>query len=185
MKANTTYLNRKIISKIGIKANVQLIIGICMNFFYSCGVLAVFDGKAPTYFIALYIALMVPGFYLIWCGIMNKKMTGRAMKYDAVFAQDKNGVVTASEMGEQLGMKYFDIFIELEKLFRKGYFINCTLQQGRNPSVIINNAQIGDLKAAGFMQMVCPKCGASTRIRANSRGKCEYCGSVIQAPNIN
>jgi ribosomal protein S27AE len=184
MKVRTSYLNQKIISKNQVKAKAQMIIGVVMNLFYCCGVYAVIDGSAPKFYFALYIALMVPGFYLIWCSVQNKKWIKKAIKYDEIFAQDKDGVITAREMGDKLGMKYFDLFIELEKIFRRGYFMNCTLQQGRNPGVIINNAQVGDEKGLGFLQMVCPKCGASTRIRANSRGKCEYCGSIIQAPKV-
>ena len=54
------------------------------------------------------------------------------------------GIITATELGKVMNIEYFDIFVELEKIFRRGYFINCTLQQGRNPSVIINNAQVGE-----------------------------------------
>lgn len=179
-----SYLNNDIVRKNRLKAKTQMIIGVSMVAFYSIGYLCVFDGDLPQSYFALITALMMPAFYLIYCARNHYRYISKAEKYDKIFCKDKDGIITAHEMAEEMNMKYFDIFVELDKIFRKGYFVNCNLQLGRNPSVIINNAQVGDAKGTGFMQMVCPKCGASTRIRANSRGNCEYCGSVIQAPRV-
>ncbi|SNU09949.1 hypothetical protein SAMN06297422_1403 [Lachnospiraceae bacterium] len=182
MSEKKSYLNYVIIRKTRAKAKVQMIVGVSMLAFYAVGLLGVIQGQIERYQTALIIALMVPAFYLVWCACNHYGFIAKAERYDKIFCKDKNGIITAHEMAEEMNMKYFDMFVELEKIFRRGYFVNCTLQQGRNPSVIINNAQVGDAKGVGFMQMVCPKCGASTRIRANSRGNCEYCGSIIQAP---
>ena len=182
MSVIKSYLNENIIWKNKAKAKVQMIIGATMIFFYSCGFLGIHEDNLPQYYIALIISLMMPAFYLIYCACIHFGNISRAQRYNEIFRNDKNGIITAHEMAEVMNMKYYDIFVELDKLFRRGYFVNCTLQLGRNPSVIINNAQVGDEKGTGFLQVICPKCGASTRIRANSRGNCEYCGSLIQAP---
>ena len=179
-----SYINPKVSGRIQVKGYAQIVIGCLMNAFYFMDFVAIATGRLATNFIAPVIALMVPGFYLLWCGSRNCDTVIKARKYSRIFAEDQNGIITAMELEKSINKRYFDIFIELEKLFRKGIFINCTLQQGKNPRVIINNAQVGDQGAAGFMQMVCPRCGASTRIRANSAGNCEYCGSQIQAPRM-
>ena len=100
-----------------------------MNAFYFMDFVTIATGRLATNFIAPVIALMVPGFYLLWCGSRNCDTVIKARKYSRIFAEDQNGIITA-------------------------------------------------------MQMVCPRCGASTRIRANSAGNCEYCGSQIQAPRM-
>ena len=184
MSAKKTYLNQELIRKTRSKAKFQMIFGISLLCFHSLGFLCVYEGTLPKMYIPLTVTLLVPFIYLIWCAAIHYSFISKAEAYDKIFIKDKDGIITASEMGNVLNKEYFDIFVELEKIFRRGYFVNCTLQQGRNPSVIINNAQVGDPKGVGFMQMICPKCGASTRIRANSRGKCEYCGSTISAPRI-
>ncbi|MBR6404538.1 MAG: hypothetical protein IKS48_14255 [Eubacterium sp.] len=183
MDQTRTYLNQNLITKNKKKSSLQFKIGIGMLIFYSFDFIAIYEGSLDKYYIPLVIALMMPAFYLIWCSRKNSAEISEATKYDEVFCKDKNGIVTAHEMAEALDKKYFDIFVELERLFRCGYFVNCTLQQGRNPSVIMYAAQMNDGKSVGFMQVVCKKCGASTRIRANSRGKCEYCGSIISTVN--
>ena len=183
MKQTRTYLNHDLITKNKKKASLQFKFGIGMLIFYSFDFWAIHDGELEKYYIPLVIALMMPAFYLIWCSRKNSSEIALAEKYDTAFCKDKNGYVTAFEMAQVLDKKYFDIFVELERLFRCGYFVNCTLQQGRNPCVIIYEAQMNDGQSVGFMQVICKKCGASNRIRANSRGKCEYCGSVISTVN--
>lgn len=184
MSVIRSYLNEEVIKKNRSKAKKQMIWGVTAIAFYSAAFSGVKDGSLEGYYIALIIVLLLPHFYLVWCARRNYNMNSLAQKYNKIFTSDRNGIITASEMEQTIGKKYFDIFIELEMLFRNGYFVNCTLQQGRNPSVIINNAQAGDQKGIGFMQMVCPKCGGYTRIRANSAGQCEFCGSDIRAPRM-
>ena len=169
------------------KAKAQMIIGVVITAFYSFGffvnendideaVMSLATLKATL------VPLMVPGIYLIWCALQNYKMAKLAEEYDKVIASDKNGIVTATEIEKATGKKFFDIMVELNKLFGKGFFTNCVLQQGRNPGIIVNTAQVGDDKGVGFMQMTCPKCGGYTRVRAGGMGECEFCGSKIKAP---
>ena len=187
MSVIRSYVNKSLIYSTRKKAKAQMIIGVVMTVFYLMILLAN-ENDVDEEVISLtamkvsVIALVVPTLYLVWCALQNYKMAKLAEEYDKVIAGDKNGIVTATELEKATGKKFFDIMVELNKLFGKGFFTNCVLQQGRNPGIIVNTAQVGDDKGVGFMQMTCPKCGGYTRVRAGGTGECEFCDSKIKAP---
>ena len=74
----------------------------------------------------------------------------------------------------------FKILSELEKLFEKGVFCDCTLQKQGMPCVILSGRENSK---TSFVYIVCEKCNGTTRIRAGSSGKCEYCGNAISSRN--
>ena len=87
-------------------------------------------------------------------------------------------VVTAEELCAQTGKSQDAVFKELETLFQKGFFQNCGLRRGGVPCVIIADAMNGE-SGVGFADVTCASCGATTRMRAGSRGHCPYCGKPI------
>lgn len=85
----------------------------------------------------------------------------------------------AEELSNQLQKPSFKIFEELELLFRKGFFQNCSLQQGGSPCVKIDNAIIDDKAGKGFVEVKCKNCGGTSRIRADSSSPCSFCGAPL------
>lgn len=66
-----------------------------------------------------------------------------------------------------------------ETIFRKGFFQNCSLQQGGSPCVKIDNAIIDDKAGKGFVEVKCKNCGGTSRIRADSSSPCSFCDAPL------
>ncbi len=155
-------------------------IGIC---FFALGVLCCFfpiaGEKVSIKLLPVYIILMAA------CGIpiyIGKKKNGEistAMRYEKIFGSDVDGTVTAEELSAQMNKPSFEIFPELDILFKKGYFQNCNLQLGGNPCVKIDNALDGDNLGTGFVEVKCPNCGGTSHIRVGTNGTCSYCGESL------
>ena len=73
-----------------------------------------------------------------------------------------------------MGKATAQILSELERLVEKGYLCNCSLQKTGQPCVLLSDG-------SGFVNVVCDICGGTTRIRAGSSGKCEYCGKALES----
>ena len=132
-----------------------------------------YDDFAP-----IFAAMIIPGLVLLCIGLVMSRKVNAALRYETILNGDKNGIVEIRELTGQTGKSQEEVFKELEKLFRKGYFQNCTLQLEGSPAIIINDAMVGET-GAGFAEVRCPKCGGTTRIRAGSRGQCSFCHSPI------
>lgn len=155
-------------------------IGICA---FALGILCCFfpiaGEKVSMKLLPVYIILMASCAIPIYIGKKKKGETAAARRYEKIFGNDVDGTVTAEELSSKTGKPSFKIFSELEVLFRKGYFQNCNLQLGGNPCVKINNALDDDTLGAGFVEVKCPNCGGTSRIRAGTYGKCSYCGESL------
>ena len=126
------------------------------------------------------IVMVVPSALLLLNGIKNGRMAARAYRYNSIFMCDVDGTVTINELAKQSGKPPFKILSELEKLFDKGVFCDCTLQKQGMPCVILSGRENSK---TSFVYIVCEKCNGTTRIRAGSSGKCEYCGNAISSRN--
>ena len=125
--------------------------------------------------------MLVPSVLLLLNGIKNGTMAARAYRYNSIFMCDIDGTVTIDELAKQSGKPPFRVLSELEKLFDKGVFCDCTLQKQGLPCVILSGRENSK---TSFVNVVCEKCNGTTRIRAGSSGKCEYCGNAISSRNI-
>ena len=108
---------------------------------------------------------------------LSRRLTRHEMQ-DVASAQD--GTVTIEELARQAGKMPFKVLSELEKLFEKGVFRDCTLQKQGLPCVILSGRENSK---TSFVNVVCEKCNGTTRIRAGTSGKCEYCGNAISSRN--
>lgn len=126
------------------------------------------------------IVMLVPSALLLINGIKNGRMAGRAYRYNSIFMCDIDGTVTIEELARQAGKMPFKVLSELEKLFEKGVFRDCTLQKQGLPCVILSGRENSK---TSFVNVVCEKCNGTTRIRAGTSGKCEYCGNAISSRN--
>ncbi|MBO4910093.1 MAG: hypothetical protein J5476_12520 [Lachnospiraceae bacterium] len=177
-KVKVSYVNEPIVISNYKKAKAQKIIGGILTGFFAFGVCAVIAGQIEVKHLPLYIVCLLPSAYLLWCGIRTGGLVSRVQKYNEVIAKDRDGIVTPEELGKAVGKPPIKAIEEVDKMFRKGYFHNCSLQNGRNPGVVIDEALDGE-KGIGFVDAVCKNCGATAHVRAGGRIKCPSCGGIV------
>ena len=126
------------------------------------------------------IVMLVPSALMFINGIKNGRRANLARRYNSIFMCDQDGTVTIDELSKQAGKPSYKVLSELEWLFGKGVFRDCTLQKQGMPCVMLSGRENSK---TGFVNVVCEKCNGTTRIRAGSSGKCEYCGNAISSRN--
>ena len=177
-----TYISKMAIARLTLKKHIQMIIGGFFTAVFLFGIISGVTGyneKLRDNLITN-IVMIVPSALLLINGIKNGRMAGRAYRYNSIFMCDIDGTVTIEELARQAGKMPFKVLSELEKLFEKGVFRDCTLQKQGLPCVILSGRENSK---TSFVNVVCEKCNGTTRIRAGSSGKCEYCGNAISSRN--
>lgn len=178
-----TYISKIAIARLTLKKHIQMIIGGFFTAVFLFGIISGVTGyneKLRDNLITN-IVMLVPSALLLINGIKNGRMAARAYRYNSIFMCDIDGTVTIEELARQAGKMPFKVLSELEKLFEKGVFRDCTLQKQGLPCVILSGREGSK---TSFVNIVCEKCSGTTRIRAGSSGKCEYCGNAISSRNI-
>ena len=164
------------------KSKFLMIFGAVFGFIWAFGAVGgIANYKDLREGLPLYILMLIPHVWMFWRGIVAGRLADAATQYESIFTTDRDGIVTMDELTKQRGKSPEAILKELDEIFKKGYFNNCTLQKGQNPCVIIRGAARDDERGIGFVEVKCESCGGTTRIRAGSSGKCDYCGSPINA----
>ena len=178
-----TYISKVAIARLTLKKHIQMIIGGFFTAVFLFGIISGVTGYNEKLRDTLItnMVLLVPSALLLLNGIKNGRMAGRAYRYNSIFMCDIDGTVTIEEIAKQSGEPPFKALSELEKLVEKGVFCDCTLQKQGMPCVILSG-QEGSKTC--FVNIVCEKCNGTTRIRAGSSGKCEYCGNAISSRNV-
>ena len=173
-----TYISKVGIARLTLKKHIQMIIGGFFTAVFLFGIISGVTGYNENLRDNLItnIVMLVPSALLLINGIKNGRMAGRAYRYNSIFMCDIDGAVTIEELARQAGKMPFTVLSELEKLFEKGVFRDCTLQKQGMPCVILSGR--ADSKTS-FVNVVCEKCNGVTRLRVGTHGKCEYCGSPI------
>lgn len=177
----TSYVNERVIGINAGKRKIFLVLGAVLSCFFLFGIVSGILGTTQGLRegLPVYIIFFIPSVFLLLHGVRLGGSIDAARRYDSIFTADSDGFVTMAELQRQTGRSADAILKDLEKLFRKGYFHDCSLERGGEPRVIIANAKAGE-SGIGFAEVSCPHCGGTTRIRAGSRGKCAYCGSDIK-----
>ena len=190
MKTNTklfsgggTYISRVAIARLTLKKHIQMIIGGFFTAVFLFGIISGVTGynEKLRENLITNIVMLVPSALLLLNGIKNGRMAGLAYRYNSIFMCDTDGTVTIDELAKQSGKPPFKVLSELEKLFQKGVFCECTLQKQGAPCVILSGREGSK---TSFVDIVCEKCNGTTRIRVGSSGKCAYCGNAISSRNI-
>lgn len=174
------YLSKKTIGKAKIKRQILLIVGGILTVFFILSAMMAIAGVDESIrdSLMIYLVLLVPSVIILYCGIKLGTILGKANQYNAIFKCDQDGIITMTELTKQTGKASDQILLEVEDLLKRGYLCNCSLQVKGQPCVILSDGVItGD--NAGFVRVICPKCGGTTKLRAGSSGICEYCGSSI------
>ncbi|MBQ3650542.1 MAG: hypothetical protein IJJ66_03735 [Treponema sp.] len=123
--------------------------------------------------------LLIPSAIPILISRKKFREIASARRYETIFGSDTDGIITADELSTQLKRPSSKIFAELKDLFVKGYFQNCSLGKEGDTCVKIDNALGNEVLGTGFVEVTCKNCGATNRIRADSHGKCSYCGNPL------
>lgn len=174
VSAAGTYIVSIALGKLEFKKNIQIGIGGFLAATTVFGtILNIMEAKGTLK--ADILTVLVCSIPLI-LGIRNGHKASLVRRYDAIFMHDNDGTVTINELAKQTGKPTHKIIKELEYLFGKGMFRDCTLQTGGIPCVILMGREGSRTK---FIEVVCENCGGVTRIRAGTTGKCEYCGKAI------
>lgn len=178
---NHSYLSPITLRSARARMRIGLIAGIILTIFFGLATVAGFTDPDLRQHLSVYIGFLIPSVIPLILGIMKKREISSAVLYDSIFTGDRDGRISAYELKRQLGRDEDGIFRELQILFRKGYFVNCSLWSGEPRGVILGDAAVGARGAAsaGVVTVRCPNCGASNRIQAGRRGKCEYCDAPL------
>ena len=126
-----TYISKIAIARLTLKKHIQMIIGGFFTAVFLFGIISGVTGyneKLRDNLITN-IVMLVPSALLLINGIKNGRMAARAYRYNSIFMCDIDGTVTINELAKQSGKPPFKVLSELEKLFEKGVFRDCTLQK--------------------------------------------------------
>lgn len=180
----STYISNTAIAKLTLKKHIQMIIGGFFTMIFVYGLVAGLLGYKESLRdgTATYIVMLIPSVLLFINGLRNSIYIGLARRYDSIFMCDNDGTVTIDELSRQTGKPPFKIISELETLFKRGVFRDCTMQKQGKPCVILSGRE--DSKTS-FTDVVCERCNGTTRLRTGTSGKCEYCGNWITSRKSN
>ena len=181
-KGSGTYISGSAIARLALKKNMQVFAGGFLTVLFLNAIIVGLAGnneKLRSGFIT-YAIMLIPSVLLVLCGIKNARRAGIARRYDLIFMCDYDGTVTIEELARQTGKPSFKVLSELEWLFRKGVFRDCTLQKQGMPCVILTGRENSK---TGFVNIVCKKCNGTTRLRIGTSGRCDYCGTAISSRN--
>lgn len=179
-----TYISNDVLGRLSFKKNIQVVVGGFFTTFFVLGIIGGLMKDDQVFWDGLIsgIIILLPFVLLFLSGIRNSRKIGLARRYNLIFMCDGDGTVTVHELANQIGKPSVKVLSQLEWLFRKGVFCDCTLQQGGESCVILSG-RTGS--KTSFVNVVCEKCNGTTRLRAGTFGKCEYCGSAISSRNIH
>ena len=175
-----TYISNDVLKKLSRRKKIQLFAGGFFGFFHVYGVIIGLMGTDEALREDLLLNVFMAALFtlVILCGIRNSKRISLMHRYDSIFMCDVDGTVTIDEIARRTGKQPHQILLELEKLFNIGAFRDCTIQKEENPGVILSGRSGSE---TSFVAVVCENCSGTTRLRAGTSGKCEYCGSAISA----
>ena len=152
--AGGTYISKAAVAKIVLKKHIQMIIGGFFTAIFLYGLIAglVGNNEKLRSGILTYIVMAIPSALLFINGFKNGRQADLAYRYDSIFMCDSDGTVTIDELAKQSGKPPFKVLSELETLFRKGLFRDCTLQRQGMPCVILSGRENS---RTGFVNVVC------------------------------
>lgn len=185
MTSQSRYLNREAVELLEKKKKKQSIWGWSLTAFFAAAVvLSLTEREDETLIQALpfYILCLLLSLLLLWRAYDKAAALAAANRYSAIFDADRDGMVQLQELTGQMGQDSRKVMKQLEKLFRLGLFRGCNLvRAGDTPGVRLGDASLGGSNGGmGFINVQCPSCGGTSRVRAGTVGRCDYCGSPLR-----
>lgn len=178
--ARSSYLATGTMAAGVIKKWLLLLVGGFFTAFFGLGLLLIItdSGYLDEDDLGVCLGVLIPSVLLLVLGIRQARRLDLARRYDSALRALRSGTVPLSSLAEQTGKSEGQVLQELELLFHKGYFPDCSLRQGRDAAVQLPG---GEPEHRSFVSVKCPNCGAPNSLPAHSRGRCEYCGSSLAA----
>ena len=175
------YLSQEIVQQRDKRQSRMMRWGAGLLIFFLMALFGTFIGTeedpTETSTMILIILGIAAGLALIIRAYFVGKEIGTARQYERMFGADRDGLVTLQELARLSGKTPERVEKELDRLFSRNLFENCVLQRTGEPAVLINDAQAEE--GIGFVFVKCASCGGISRIRENSRGKCQFCGAPV------
>lgn len=128
-------------------------------------------------YLAVYIGLLLVFGVLMTAGIRRLILAGKARKFNSLFENDPDGVISLEKAAGLFGMPVHKFVSLFDRLVKKGFLVNCSLSNPDNPVIVLNN---GAATAEERFDVIhCPNCGAPNQIKLGFVEICRYCGSGI------
>ncbi|MCR4787497.1 MAG: hypothetical protein K5888_02825 [Lachnospiraceae bacterium] len=177
---NNNYINKVTETALLVKKKVRMIIGGVGAVFFAVGFIpgVMDDVENPGSTMGLCGFMVLIFGFIFFQGFKLNKDLDLANRYSQIFAGDEDGVVTYGELARAMNKGESAIAKELERLFKKRMFKDCTLELQGAPRVRLANTSG---KNDGFITIKCPHCGGTNKLRTDTSGVCEYCGGAIKA----
>lgn len=127
--------------------------------------------------------IIITGLAAIFCiivlviGIKRIRFSGNANKFNNAFENDPDGILFVSKTAQLYGMTEQQFTNLFHKLTKKGFLINCSLENQEDFVIILNNG--GKTAEDKFDIVQCPNCGGNNQIKIGFVQECRFCGSKI------
>ncbi len=179
-------------TKIALKKVISVLLIIFSGFFVFIGVCGVFmassrlingiEKEKYSEYMAVYIVLII-GFGILLCISINMlRLAGKANKFNSIFENDPDGKLSVEKTSLLFGMPVFKFVKLFDKLVKKGYLVNCSLNNsGEQLLIVLNNG--GRSTQQKFDIINCPNCGAPNEVKLGFVEKCSYCGNKLVGNN--
>ena len=141
--------------------------GVILAILVIIGVIGVSEGEPHMVVVAVIVGLIALAelISMIWI----RKMLERVTRYEMIFEEDHDGVITFARLHEMTGIP--------EDRIRKDM---TGPQKHRFSNVRIEGDKIIIGTEEDFEEIICPTCGAKNTVRAGSSDKCNNCGSYLR-----
>ena len=161
---------------------VFLVIGGLFTFFWGLGaVLALIEYQNMRRRDLPVILVMVAVSALILLqGIRIGRRRSLARSYSLIFEGDLNGTLSMDELKKCTGKEEEQIRKELDVLFRKGYFRDCTFRKGDTSRMVVISGAREGTSGRNYVYVQCESCGGVTRIPEGASEQCSFCGAPIR-----
>ena len=125
----------------------------------------------------MFIAFMIPLFAakvfgVIW-SIRTLQRCERANVYGSIFLEDHDGIVTYDTIVGMTGYTPERVISDLRWMVSKGVIANVRLGRAEARALVMPD------KKKEIYTVICPNCGNSIVMHANSGAKCDHCGTYM------
>jgi len=141
--------------------------GVILAILVIIGVIGVSEGEPHRVVVAIIVGLIALAelISMIWI----RKMLERVTRYEMIFEEDHDGVITFARLHEMTGIPEDRIRKDMTGP-QKHRFSNMRIEGDK---IIIGTEE-------DFEEIICPTCGAKNTVRAGSSDKCNNCGSYLR-----
>ncbi|MBQ9156853.1 MAG: hypothetical protein IJ137_08730 [Eubacterium sp.] len=183
------YLNSKRISSCRIAAIIKIILGGLLSAASISVTLDYFKPSSGKDSMDKVIAIGLTALFL-WLlinGIKGLRYLSAAASYGELFAsQRERDILTCKAIGQTEHKTDKRVAKELNWLIKKVCLINCRLQKGTETTpdrhILLEGSNIVHFH---YVKVKCQSCGAENMIIHGQTGKCDYCGSILEAPTAH